>query len=170
MSHAARLLKTLVFAGAALGTNCGGESKREVGTSGGSGAPSAGGSSQGASPAGGNSAVAAAGSGTSAGDPSSICDFTPQRFCLCPEYPCLQSTAIRQGTAATCWCDSNAPPDPSACEHTQQFECLGYDPPESCHCDPTAPVTSADCPNPSTFFSCYGTDPEIGCTCIIKIK
>jgi hypothetical protein len=187
-SQAARLLKTLVFAGAYLGgPGCGGQSRAVVEEG---GAPGSGGTAT--DPAGmgglagstaggrgGEGSVATAGyTGDIEGCPSS------QRVCACTYMPplgvsctLLHPFGYLEGNNAgyalesmTCECDGSRPAAPEACMYTQQFTCAEYGPEyEECTCNPAAPRTADDCFG-HQFMQCAGTDPMIGCDCITPIK
>jgi hypothetical protein len=179
-SHAARLLKTLVFAGASLGVgSCGGESRRTVaegagaggtggaGAAGGMGGASAG--TNGGLPAAGASAAGAAGSASSIVE----CASTSQRVCECLDrsvpaaWACTPSTA--SGASISCHCDPSLPSGPADCAYTTQFTCLAYSPEyEACRCNEFAPPDATAC-QPG-FFSCVSSDPPIGCECVVPIK
>lgn len=180
-SHAARLFKTLVVAGASLGVGaCGGESQRTVdsndsGSSGGSDAAGSGGHA-GAGGHAGSSAQSGMG-GTSAGSGSAgvggsieACGSAAQLACSCPRYFDCSPSSVPPGADITCTCDPSRPAAPTDCAHTEQFTCISYTPSfESCHCDPDAPVDETDCPQP-LWFSCHGRDPAVGCYCAVPIK
>jgi len=183
-SHAARLVKTLVVAGASLGlSGCGGESRRTVEGTRGKPEPSG---------LGGMGGVAGLAQGGRAGG-SAMPVYTgdveacssAQRVCSCTYQPPLgyttctfdhpfgylgESTTYQLATM-DCQCDEARPAGPEDCAYTEQFTCTEYTPEyEACFCDLNAPITSDDCPRPDRFYQCNGLDPDIGCYCITRIK
>ena len=176
-SQAARLLKSLVVAGAYLGgSSCGGESRLVIDGAGRGGATGPG--SAGGAGAGAGGAATAGYTGDIDGCPSS------QRVCTCAYQPPLSISCTLdhplgylEGSSGgwvvvgiTCECDRSRPAGPEACEYTQQFTCAEYAPEhEECTCVPDAPRSKADC-REHYLFQCAGTDPEIGCQCVTPIR
>jgi hypothetical protein len=191
-SHAARLFKTLVLAGASLGvSSCGGESYRTVDGSGGAspegGQGGMGGMAGTAGSIAGGAGTAAAGTAGSAGSAGAAghvdaCVHAAQRVCLCDYQPAILQTCTLNHpygyygpnagyrlTRMDCECEASRPTGPLDCAHTQQFTCLKYDPEyEACYCNEAAPLDKDDCEN-SSYMQCVREDPRIGCDCIWRI-
>ena len=186
-SPAARLLKTLVVAGAYLGgPGCGGQSRSVVegpDTAGGGGTAGLGAAAGTGSASGGR-----AGEGTMAmagytgdidGCPSSqrMCECSYQPTLIDPDCTFLHPFGWRERSpggyaleSMTCECDRSRPASPEACEHTQQFSCQYYGPEyEECTCNVFAPLIPDDCEEHHPF-QCVGTDPLIGCECVTLIR
>lgn len=185
-SHAARLAKTLVLAGASLGlSGCGGESRRTVeGAGGQADASSAGGMGAGV-----GAGMAVGGRAGGSTQPVYTGDVegcpSAQRVCTCTyqsavlgvtctlDHPLgyLEGSTLYQLLSMDCQCDGARPTGPEDCEYTQQFTCAEYAPEyEDCVCNPAAPRTPDACPKPNRYYQCGGLDPDIGCDCIAGIK
>jgi hypothetical protein len=172
MSHAARLFKTIVVAGASLALpNCGGESSRNVSK----GTGGAGGTSAGAGGAAGSGGVAIGATGGTAGLVDSETGLTPVDCADPADFVCGSYEPERE-----CRCDPTLPQVPTDCEFTSQFHCECHDgftyacvPEETypapravvCRCDSTAPRGPEDCQE-TQQFECLAYSPfEQACVC-----
>jgi hypothetical protein len=170
MSHAARLFKTIVVAGASLALpNCGGESSRNV--------------SKGASGAGGAGVGGAAGSGgVTIGATGGTAGLVDGETGLTPA-DCADPADFVCGSykpELDCRCDPTLPHVATDCEFTSQFHCECHDgltyaclPGSSyqglratvCRCDPMAPRSPYDC-GETVEFECAEYSPVLqGCLC-----
>jgi hypothetical protein len=168
MSHAARLFKTIVVAGASLALpHCGGESSRSVskgtGGVGGSGAGAGGAAGTINGPAG-SAGLVDGETGLTPADCADPADF------VCGSYK----------PELDCRCDPTLPHVPTDCEFTSQFHCECHDgltraclPGTSyqglratiCRCDATAPRSPYDCGN-TVQFECAKYSPVLqACAC-----
>jgi hypothetical protein len=98
--------------------------------------------------------------------PLTIADCaTPFAFqCLEDDVPPPPNTISVGPPLVGCTCLEHYS-SPADCAHPEQFTCAAYSPQYSgCQCDPSLPVTSADCPE-ANCFQCQSSNPRFGCSC-----